>query len=81
MIKWIIIFLALFFTDIIWALYIRWSAQGRALRAGIASIFIYVVGAFTFGEFIKDAWILIPAGLGCFVGTYTTIKYLDAGVV
>jgi multidrug transporter EmrE-like cation transporter len=77
MIKWIVIFIALFFTDIIWALYIRWSSKGKAFKAGIASIFIYVVGAFTIGEFIKDAWILIPAGLGCFCGTYFTIKYFD----
>lgn len=77
MIKYILIFFALVLTDIVWALYIRWAAQGRALRAAISSILIYVIGAFTFGEFIKDTWILIPAGLGCFVGTYITIKYLD----
>jgi len=77
MIKYIVIFFALILTDIVWALYIRWSANGKALKAGLASILIYVVGAFTFGEFIKDVWILIPASLGCFVGTYVTIKYLD----
>lgn len=77
MIKYAIIFLALLITDIIWALYIRWSAQGRAHRAGIASIFIYIIGAFTFAEFIKDAWVLVPAGLGCYCGTYATIKWLD----
>lgn len=77
MIKWIAIFLALFFTDIVWALYIRWSSRGKATRAGIASIFIYVVSAFTIGEFIKDIWILIPASAGGFCGTYVTIKYLD----
>lgn len=77
MIKYIVIFFALVLTDIVWALYIRWAAKGKALKAGIASIFIYVIGAFTIGEFIKDTWILIPAGLGCFFGTYTTIKYFD----
>jgi len=77
MIKYIVIFFALVITDVVWALYIRWAAKGKALKAGLSSILIYVIGAFTFGEFIKDAWILIPAGLGCFVGTYVTIKYLD----
>jgi len=77
MLKWIVIFIALFFTDIVWALYIRWSSQGKAARAGIASIFIYVIGAFTIGEFIKDVWVLIPASIGCFAGTYVTIKYID----
>lgn len=77
MIKYIIIFIALFITDIIWALYIRWSAQGKALKAGLASILIYVIGAFTIGEFIKDVWVLIPASIGCFAGTYATIKWLD----
>lgn len=77
MIKYIIIFLALFLTDIIWALYIRWSAKGLAFRAATLSILIYVFGAFTFAEFIKDAWVLIPASMGCFAGTYATIKWLD----
>jgi len=77
MIKYIVIFFALVLTDIVWALYIRWAANGKALKAGLSSILIYVIGAFTFGEFIKDAWILIPAGLGCFVGTYVTIRWLD----
>jgi hypothetical protein len=74
MIKFVVIFFALFLTDIVWALYIRWSANGLALKAAIASIFIYVIGAFTFAEFIKDFWVIIPASLGCFVGTYITVK-------
>lgn len=77
MIKYLIIFFALFFADIVWALYIRWSARGLAFRSGVASIFIYIVSAFTFGEFIKDAWVLIPTSLGAFAGTYVTIKYID----
>jgi len=77
MIKYTIIFIALLITDIVWALYIRWSASGKAFKAALLSILIYVIGAFTFAEFIKDSWVLIPASLGCFVGTYVTIKYLD----
>ena len=73
--KYVIIFFALFFTDIIWALYIRWSARGLALPAGIASIFIYAIGAFTFAEFIKDVWVLVPASIGCFFGTYLTVRF------
>lgn len=77
MIKYFFIFVALFFTDIIWALYIRWSASGKAFKAAILSVLIYIVGAFTFAEFIKDAWVLVPASIGCFAGTYATIKWLD----
>lgn len=72
-IKYVAIFFALFFTDIIWALYIKWTAKGKAGRAALASFFIYIVGAVTIGEFVKDPWVLIPAGLGCFLGTYITI--------
>lgn len=74
-IKHVAIFFALFFTDIVWALYIRWSAKGLAFRAAVSSIFIYTIGAFTFAEFIKDLWVVIPASLGCFFGTYVTIKF------
>jgi len=75
--KYILIFFALFLTDIIWTLYIRWAANGHALKAAIASIFIYLVGAITIGAFVRDPWVLIPAGMGCFVGTYVTIKWLN----
>jgi hypothetical protein len=75
--KYIAIFFALFVTDIIWALYVKWTSRGEAIKAALASFFIYVIGAFTIGEFIKDPWVLIPAGLGCFVGTYITITYFD----
>lgn len=75
--KYVLIFFALLVTDIIWTLYINWAAEGKPIKAGVASIFIYVVGAFTIGEFVKDPWVLIPAGLGCFVGTYITIKWLN----
>lgn len=74
MIKYFVIFLAIFVADIIWTLYIKWAADGKAAKAGFASIFIYIVSAFTFGEFVKDAWVLIPASLGAFFGTYCTIK-------
>ena len=75
MIKYILIFIALFLTDVVWTLYIRWSAKGLALKASFASVLIYIVGAITFAEFIKDPWVMIPASLGCFVGTYLTIKW------
>lgn len=77
MIKYIVIFLAVLLADIAWALYIRWTSSGKAIKAALCSVLVYVVSAFTFGEFVKNPEILIPASLGCFVGTYVTIKYLD----
>jgi len=75
--KYIVIFLMLFVTDAIWALYIRWTADGKAFKAASSSVFIYAVGAITFAEFIKDPYVLIPAGLGCFLGTLATMKWFE----
>ncbi len=84
-VKYIVIFFALFFTDIVWTLYIRWSAAGYALKAAIMSVFIYIIGAWTLLELVKDIYIMIPASLGCLLGTYFTIKWdsrkKNAGVV
>jgi hypothetical protein len=71
--KYVLIFFVLLLTDAIWTLYIRWAAEGKAFRAAVASVLIYIIGAFTIGEFIKDHWVAIPASLGCFLGTYITI--------
>ena len=71
--KYFLIFAIMFNADVLWAVYIKWAAEGKAGLASIASVLIYIIGAFTFGEFIKDPYILIPAGLGCFLGTYITI--------
>lgn len=72
--KYLFVFLLMFITDVIWALYIRWSASGKAFRAAISSMFIFAVGAFTIGEFVRDSYIIIPAALGCFCGTFLTVK-------
>lgn len=74
-IKYIIIFFALFFTDIVWTLYIRWAAAGLALKAAIMSVFIYIIGAYTFLELVKDPYIMFPAAFGCLIGTYFTIRW------
>ena len=74
-IKFVAIFVALMVSDVFWTLYIRWAAKGFAFRAALASIAIWLTGAFVFLEFVKNFYVIIPAALGSFCGTYLAVKY------
>ena len=73
--KYLLVFLLLFISDVLWTLYIRWSSRGLAVRAALTSVFIWAASAWTFLEFIDDRFVIIPASVGAFLGTYLTIKF------
>lgn len=72
---YIIVFLAMFAMDMVWTLYIRALAQGRAVKAASLSALVYSISALSFVEIVKDTYLLIPAALGAFLGTYYTLKW------
>ena len=69
-----LVFVVVAVADIMWALYVRWTAAGNAALAGAAA-----VGTWAFGAFVTWSWLhdprLIPfALLGAFVGTFVAVK-------
>jgi hypothetical protein len=72
---YIVVFLAVFLMDMVWTLYIRSLAQGKIIKAASLSALVYSISALSFVEIVKDTYLLIPATLGAFLGTYFTMKW------
>lgn len=66
----IITFLALFVTDICWAYYINSVKDGSALKSASWATFMFGIGAIGTISYVTNPWLLIPALLGAFCGTY-----------
>ena len=68
-------FLTVFLADIVWVLYIRWSSQGRALRAGAVSSILVVNGWIGLLVFIGNPWVAFTSEMfGAFFGTIVAIR-------
>lgn len=68
-----ILFLLNIFDDSLAALYIRRVSSGEALQAGVISILLTVVIAYSVINYVKDWRYLIPIALGSGIGTYITV--------
>jgi hypothetical protein len=70
-------FFSIMVADIVWVLYIRWSSQGRPVKAGITSALLVFNGWIGLLVFLGNPWVAIPAEMaGAFVGTVIAI-YVD----
>lgn len=69
MISWVAVFTAMVVLDFLWARYIIALRDDNAYIAGALAGSLYVLGGFVTVSFVADYWLLIPAGLGAFVGT------------
>jgi hypothetical protein len=68
-------FFAMFFTDIFNAYYIQAIQQARALKASTWAAILYVLHASALIGAAYNPYLLIPAVLGAFAGTYVGVRY------
>jgi len=74
MLSWIQIFLALVIIDLLYAIYTKQVQKDNAIISSLSAAALYIINALVVIGFVKDIWLLIPAGLGAFVGTYIGVK-------
>lgn len=67
---WLATFVAMVVTDLCWARYIISANDRSPLEASAWAVSLFLLGAFTVLGYTRDRWLLIPATLGAFVGTY-----------
>lgn len=70
----IIAFLALFITDVCWAFYINKVKEGNAFHAAKWAVLLYSTSIVGTVSIVKDQWLLIPAIMGAFAGTFVAVK-------
>lgn len=68
--SWIFAFLALFTTDVCWALYVKKVNDGALLPAAVWAVLLFLTGAGAVIGYTTDHWLLIPSAAGAFAGTY-----------
>jgi hypothetical protein len=74
MIEYIVTFFAIFFTDIFYVYYLRSVQYDKALNASCWAVVVYLMACVAVIHFTTNHWLLIPAGLGAFCGTYIGMK-------
>ena len=68
-------FFAMFFTDVFNAYYIKAIQQSRALKASTWAAILYILYASALIGSAHNPYLLIPAVLGAFAGTYIGVRY------
>jgi hypothetical protein len=66
-------FLAMFLTDLSWAAYIGSVKAGSAFEAASWALALFVLGAFAVIGYTRNRWLVVPAALGAFLGTYAGV--------
>ena len=75
MLPYIITFTLVFVVDIIYTYYLKAITESHALKSSFWGAACWLVGSLAVIEYTADHWLLIPACLGAFCGTYVGIKF------
>lgn len=74
MLIWLQVFVGLVVIDVLYAIYTKQVQKDNAFLSSLSAAVLYVISGLVVVGFVKDIWLLIPAGLGAFVGTYIGVK-------
>jgi hypothetical protein len=75
MIDALLVFFAAFGLDIVYTYYLRCVQNNNALGASMWSVACYLLGSVAVINYTSDHWLLIPAFLGAFFGTYAGMRF------
>ncbi len=71
---YIFTFLAVFALDIVYTYYLKHVANNHAVAASTWSVGCYLLGSIAVINYTADHWMIIPAALGAFSGTFIGMK-------
>lgn len=72
--SYVFTFLAVTFVDIFYTYYIKSVNENRAVVAGFWGAVVWLIGSIAVIEYTANHWLLIPAVVGAFFGTFIGIK-------
>ena len=73
--SFIVTFIAVTVVDYFYTFYLKSVNENKALKAGFWGAVIWLIGSIAVIEYTANHWLLIPACMGAFVGTYIGIKF------
>lgn len=68
-----IAFTSMFVTDICWAVYVSSVKDDAPFKSSLWALFLFLTGSIAVIGYTTDPWLLIPAGMGAFAGTYVGV--------
>jgi uncharacterized membrane protein YfcA len=74
MITYIITFIAVFLTDVLYIYFVKAIQNDKTLQAAFWSVIVTLTASITVISYTEDHYALIPALLGAFFGTYIGMK-------
>ena len=76
--EYLFTFLAVFLLDVVYTYYLRCVKDGRVMMASVWSVACYLGASVAVINYTSDHWMLVPAALGAFCGTYVGMKINSA---
>ena len=70
MLEYFITFFAVFFTDIFYTYYLKAVQEEQVMRASLWAVVVFIIACVAVINYTTNYWLLIPAGIGAFCGTY-----------
>ena len=70
MLEYVVTFFAVFFTDIFYTYYLRAVQEEQTMKASLWASIVFIVACIAVINYTTNYWLLIPAGVGAFCGTY-----------
>ena len=70
MLEYVVTFFAVFFTDIFYTYYLKAVQEEHILKASLWAVIVFIVACVAVINYTTNYWLLIPAGVGAFCGTY-----------
>ena len=70
MLDYVVTFFAVFFTDIFYTYYLKAVQEERVVGASVWAVVVFIVACIAVINYTTNYWLLIPAGVGAFCGTY-----------
>jgi uncharacterized membrane protein YfcA len=72
--EYVVTFFAIFLLDIVYTYYLRCVANENVLGASIWSVACYILGSVAVINYTTNHWLMIPACLGAFLGTWVGMQ-------
>lgn len=70
MIEYVVTFFAVFFTDIFYTYYLKAVQDEEVMKASFWAVIVFLIACIAVINYTTNYWLLIPAGLGAFFGTW-----------
>jgi uncharacterized membrane protein YfcA len=75
MIEYIIVFLSMFVVDVFYAIYLKSIENNKPIFASFMATIVFFVASIATIGYIDNHWLLVPACLGAFAGTWVGVMY------